>query len=227
MSRKRIALAVIAGLLTFAALCLGMYSVALNDPILVSYLPGHGTTSPNPAPQPSDDPAPEPTPPDVDQPYESFDKQLEAWRNIEASTQQAKQIVDLLDIDNPVILFAMYTSAPCAPYVLQDYNAYYCNINNTIYISSWVTTLPYGVQVFVYAHEDGHSEDPNFGYTDVFTSEQYADYYGGVRVCDARDDGLITEQDVQDARSWLAVLPPSDHGDGQQRLYMFDQGCSA
>ena len=129
-----------------------------------------------------------------------------------------------LDINNRIVLFTYAVTAACEPYTLNDGNAYYCNLDDTIYMGSWFKTQPYVVQVFAYAHEDGHSEDPNFLLNSTFNAEQFADHYAGRKIRYLYNRGDLTRNDISILRNWIAVLPLSDHGTGQQRLIAFDRG---
>lgn len=135
-------------------------------------------------------------------------------------------IVSVLAIDNRVVEFTGSHDSACDPGYVTDGNAYYCPTDDTIYVGkNWISQFPYPVQLAIYAHEDGHSEDPNLGSESQFSAEQYADYQSGKEIRSLHQRGYLTDNDVRIIRSWIASIPSSEtHGSGHQRLAAFDSG---
>jgi hypothetical protein len=132
----------------------------------------------------------------------------------------------LLGIDSTIVEYATQTQSACDASPFSSSNAFYCSADDTIYVSNYVRGLPRVIQMFILAHEYGHSKDPNILISSTFTKEQYADRYGGMKVCQLYRQGYVSDSELSTVRSWILTLGDPTHGTGRQRLAAFDVGCA-
>ena len=135
------------------------------------------------------------------------------------------EVILELNIDNPIVYYDWAGSMACFPYLVEDNNAFFCSIDNTIYYGNALTTNnPIVVKYFALAHEDGHSEDENIWWETVFQQEQFADCYGGMKIAELYDKNLIDTAQLQQLSNFIHNFADGDHGTPIERYHAFSQG---
>ncbi len=130
-----------------------------------------------------------------------------------------------------------YVDSGCGAVYGTDYNAYYCNYDDTIYVTATLAEDArnqggIGAVAYTVAHEYGHNIASEVGaaWMDNPGAELYADYLGGAYFADAVSDGDFTVSDSQGATEWAGYLGDYEyyaadhHGTPQEREEAFVYG---